>query len=146
MYIVPLTRHSIKSLPLCFLKSFPPFWRMQFCVWNLCLLWVTLTFHLYENADTRRFCQILTLFGLQQHVSVPTHVSGHTLDVLISRSVADFSLGVPMVTWLLCQNLARSFKLKHTSLTHQNSCLRRSTRVIIFRNHLVNFRNKETQP
>ena len=40
-------------------------------------------FHLddHQNADTRRFCHILTTFGLQQHVSVPTHVSGHTLDL-----------------------------------------------------------------
>ena len=52
----------------------------------------------HQNADTRRFCQILITFGIRQHVSVLTHVWGRTLDLLISRSVAD---GVPLDTFLI---------------------------------------------
>ena len=35
--------------------------------------------------DTVRFTDLLDSFGLQQHVKVPTHVHGHTLDLIITR-------------------------------------------------------------
>ena len=34
-----------------------------------------------ENADTRRFFELLETFGLVQHVNFSTHVSGHWLDL-----------------------------------------------------------------
>ena len=57
-------------------------------------------FHLdnHQNDGTRRSCQILTTFGIRQHVSVLTHVLGRTLDLLIRRSLAD---GVPLATFLI---------------------------------------------
>ena len=35
--------------------------------------------------DARVFSDVLTSIGLKQHVTVPTHISGHTLDLLITR-------------------------------------------------------------
>ena len=40
-----------------------------------------------NNRHAKRFVDILDGFGLQQHVKRPTHKKGHTLDLIISRSV-----------------------------------------------------------
>lgn len=49
-----------------------------------------LNFHLdtEDNPDTRRFNSILDACGLKQHVNVPTHIRGHTLDVVITKDVS----------------------------------------------------------
>jgi exonuclease III len=48
-------------------------------------------FHVESTDDTnvKRFCELLETFGLTQHVACPTHTSGHTLDLIISRSIND---------------------------------------------------------
>jgi len=38
-----------------------------------------------RNVDALTFLDVLESFGLQQHVKQPTHVLGHTLDLIISR-------------------------------------------------------------
>ena len=45
-------------------------------------------FHLDDSsdADVRKFMELMDTFGLLQHITTPTHVSGHTLDLIISRS------------------------------------------------------------
>ena len=50
-----------------------------------------LNFHLDDptNRDSARFASVLESCGLRQHVSEPTHVGGHTLDVVISRDTED---------------------------------------------------------
>ena len=37
------------------------------------------------DADTIRMCDVLSMYDLVQHASVPTHRSGHTLDLTITR-------------------------------------------------------------
>ena len=37
------------------------------------------------DVDARVFSNLRTSMGLKQHVTVPTHISGHTLDLLITR-------------------------------------------------------------
>ena len=38
-----------------------------------------------SDVDARVFSDLPTSMGLKQHVTVPTHISGHTLDLLITR-------------------------------------------------------------
>ena len=38
-----------------------------------------------SDVDAQVFSDLLTSMGLKQHVTVPTHISGHTLDLLITR-------------------------------------------------------------
>ena len=44
-------------------------------------------FHVDVNHDqnARRFLDLLDTFNLKQHISTPTHRSGHTLDLIITR-------------------------------------------------------------
>ena len=47
--------------------------------------------HIDDTADryVAQFGNLLELFNLKQHVAVPTHRSGHILDLVISRKVAE---------------------------------------------------------
>ena len=50
-----------------------------------------LNFHLDDLADddSMKFIEVLETFGLIQHVMVPTHVSNHILDIIVTRSSSD---------------------------------------------------------
>ena len=39
-----------------------------------------------SDCDAQRFLRLLKTFNLKQHINVPTHRSGHTLDLVITRS------------------------------------------------------------
>ena len=57
-------------------------------------------FHLdvLSDYETKKFNDILCTFGLTQHVTVPTHVSGHTLDPIITRCSNDIVINCPYTT------------------------------------------------
>ena len=44
-----------------------------------------------------RFTDLLSMFELTQHISVPTHSQGHTLDVVISKGLDMTIVGTPDV-------------------------------------------------
>ena len=50
------------------------------------------------DADKIRICDVLSMYDITQHVTVPTHVSGHTLDLIISRYILNFCLVAPRRT------------------------------------------------
>jgi hypothetical protein len=42
-------------------------------------------YYIPTDRDTSKFNSCLETFGMEQHVRGPTHVAGHTLDVIITR-------------------------------------------------------------
>ena len=44
------------------------------------------------NSDANTFTELLETFGLLQHISLPTHVLGHTLDLLITKPSNDICI------------------------------------------------------
>ena len=44
---------------------------------------------LVHSKDAVTFNELLETFGLSQHVSVPTHIFGHILDLIITQSTND---------------------------------------------------------
>lgn len=50
-----------------------------------CLL-ITGDFNFRNNTNASHFMDILDSFDLKQHVSLVTHINGHTLDLLITKS------------------------------------------------------------
>ena len=58
-------------------------------------------FHLDDlrDNDTKKFKDLLETFSLSQHVSGLTHLSGHTLDLIITRSSDDVVLASPKATF-----------------------------------------------
>ena len=53
------------------------------------------------EADAKKFAELMNTFGLIQHVRVPTHSSGHTLDLIITRSINDVTITSPLATFAL---------------------------------------------
>ena len=51
--------------------------------------------------DTKKFMDLLETFSLSQHVSGPTHLSGHTLDLITTRLSHDVDLASPKATFPL---------------------------------------------
>ena len=51
-----------------------------------------------DDPDARVFLHLLASMGLKQHVNIPTHVSGHTLDLMITREHDLVMSCVPMPT------------------------------------------------
>ena len=49
-------------------------------------------FDLPSNSQTSQFMDILETFDLQQHINGPTHCSGHTLDLLITKRINSDSI------------------------------------------------------
>ncbi len=61
--------------------------------------------------EALRFSDILASFGLQQHVSGPTHRSGHTLDLIITRCDDRPLRGVPVVDSYISDHWSLLFKV-----------------------------------
>ena len=53
------------------------------------------------EADTKKFADLMNTFGLIQHVHVPTHSSGHTFYLIITRSINDVTITSPLATFAL---------------------------------------------
>ena len=51
-----------------------------------------------EKRETQLLTEMLDTIGLQQHVQGPTHVKGHTLDLLISRKSQNIVLETTVLT------------------------------------------------
>ena len=57
------------------------------------------------DADTIRMCDVLDMCDLTQHVTVPTHVSSHTLHVLITGIIVDFLLSSPTADYIVSDHV-----------------------------------------
>ena len=54
-----------------------------------------------QARDTVSFCDLLTATVLQQHISFPTHKSGNTLDLVITKSYQDMKVSATIQgTWM----------------------------------------------
>ena len=52
-----------------------------------------------RDNDTKKFMDLLETFSLSQHVSGPTHLSGHTFDLIITCLSYDVVLASPKGTF-----------------------------------------------
>ena len=52
-----------------------------------------------RDSDTKKLEDLLETFNLSQYVSGPTHLSGQTLDLIITRSSDDIVLASPKTTF-----------------------------------------------
>ena len=65
---------------------------------------VNLHLDINTNPHTRQFTNLLACSGLKQHVNEPTHILGHTLDILITRDTSDVVCNVEVVDIGLSDN------------------------------------------
>ena len=70
--------------------------------------------HMDEEADTDavRPREILESTGLKQHVTAPTHISGHTLDLIITRLSDQLDICSPWTVYLFSDHMLVYSKLQ----------------------------------
>ena len=94
-------------------------------------------FHMDDTADryAAQFGSLLELFNLKQHVAVPTHRSGHILDLVISRKDAE-ALKVNehiVIEQLISDHKANCFQLNlQKPLNERKSVVSRRLRIFDF--------------
>ena len=54
-----------------------------------------------DNSDTKAFTDILHSFALHQHVCIPTHVMGNTIDLIISQCASKLKFSVPTTDYFI---------------------------------------------
>ena len=83
--------------------------------------------HLHDqnNSSAHRFNDILDSFALKQHVQVPTHRSGHTLDLIITRCDELSPLASPSMDTQVSDHFAISchFHINNRSITSRKLLL-----------------------
>jgi len=58
------------------------------------------------DPDAKIFQDLLKTYNLQQHVNTPTHMSGHCLDLIISRSNQEVKITQPVADYLVSDHMA----------------------------------------
>ena len=58
-----------------------------------------------DDSDACRFHELLDSIGLDQHVKVPTHTSGHTLDLIITRNSDQLIISPPWANYLFSDHM-----------------------------------------
>ena len=75
-----------------------------------------------DNADAVKFRDLLELMALTQHVRTPTHESGHTLDLIITRELDNIVLTTPISDCFMsdhCMVLCKLMDKKPSLLTKE---------------------------
>ncbi len=59
--------------------------------------------HVEDKSDFygKEFCAVLDSYGLINHVTVPTHEAGHTLDLIITRDTDEIALSIPRAGYFI---------------------------------------------
>ena len=65
-----------------------------------------------NDSDAARFLELLTSMGLEQHVDKPTHISGHTLDLIITRCSDSLLFAKPIADYLFSDHITVLCDLK----------------------------------
>ena len=86
-----------------FFQEFSAFLKTTVLCPEVLLVSGDFNFHLDDPSDTdaRKFIELMDMFGLLQHITTPTHVSGHILDLIISRSSNDINVFPPKSTYYI---------------------------------------------
>ena len=64
-----------------------------------------------SDKDAAKFKDLLLEFGLQQHVNVPTHRDGHTLDLFITTMSDNTTLDEPVASYYISDHIFVVFQL-----------------------------------
>ena len=90
-----------------FLDEFPAY--LESVVMSSEPLLITGDFNIHVNvpndSDAARFLELLTSMGLEQHVDKPTHISGHTLDLIITRCSDSLLSAKPIADYLFSDHI-----------------------------------------
>ena len=64
-----------------------------------------------KDADAIKMCDVLSMYDLTQHVTVPTHISGHTLDLIITRYNCELLLSYPVTDYMMSDHMFMCYRV-----------------------------------
>ena len=103
-----------------------------------------------DDADAIKFLDLLNCMGLTQHVTTPTHRSGHTLDLIITRDLDSFVQTSPISDSFLSDHCTVLFELtlRMLATTLKEVCYRKTKAIDIesFKDDLRKSRLCQDQP
>ncbi|KAK3754683.1 hypothetical protein QZH41_015382 [Actinostola sp. cb2023] len=107
VYRPPPSKSNNSSLPL-FFEEFPRLLEDLVTASGALLMAGDFNFHIEDDCDSAasRFLNLLEAFNLKQHISEPTHKSGHTLDLIITRSEQDVARNFTVYDPVISDHLA----------------------------------------
>lgn len=107
VYRPPPSKSNNSSLPL-FFEEFPRLLENLAIASGSLLLAGDFNFHVDNVGDSAasRFINLLEAFNLKQHISQPTHKSGHTLDLIITRDEEDVARNFTVFDPVISDHLA----------------------------------------
>ena len=104
-YCLEVTNNGRRYLISCqILEELPTFLESLAIVPSFLLIVSDFNLHVNDASDrsAQRFLRLLEAFNLKQHVWVPTHRSGNTLDLVITRNdestARDFDVFDPVIS------------------------------------------------
>jgi hypothetical protein len=97
-----------------FLEEFAKFLEQQIVATGDLLIVGGFNFHVdnEHNYYAKRFLDLIDSFCLTQHVKDPTHVDGHTLDLVLTRTTDDIIQDLYVTVPTISDHSAIHFKLK----------------------------------
>lgn len=101
-------------------------------------------FHLdcHTDSDADKFLDLLETLGLIQHVTTPTHSSGHILDHVVTRSCSDLFLQTPCTTIFISDRYvietAMAFPCPELSIKEIYHCQFKKIDIETFKNNILN--------
>ena len=81
-----------------------------------------------DECASKKFKDLLDLFDLEQHVVGPTHIMGHTIDVIITPNKTNYVTGIEVRQIDLSHHFLIDFKVKAANVINNTS------KIITYRN------------
>ena len=124
LYLISLYRLQSVST-VTFMDEFSELLDIYMIPNDLCVIAGDINIHFEtQAANAKQFKELLDLYGLQQHIEDPTHLKGHTLDVVITPKKDGFLKEVEISHLDLSDHFLVDFKLEAESNTRQEKVIR----------------------
>ena len=83
-----------------------------------------------NDSDAARFLELLTSMGLEQHIDKPTHISGHTLDLIVTRCSDSLLFAKPIADYLFSDHITVLCDLELGKPPPQTKCPTGKSRIL----------------
>ena len=124
LYLISLYRLQSISIAT-FMDEFPDLLDAYIISKDLCVIAGDFNIHVEtQTANAKQFNELLDLYGLHQHVLEPTHVKGHTLDLVITPKKDGFLKDVEISPLDLSDHFLIDFKLAAESVKREQKVIR----------------------
>ena len=124
LYLITLYR--LQEIPIAtFMDEFSELLDQYVIYHDLCVIAGDFNIHVEtQTANAKQLRELLDLYNLKQHVKDPTHIKGHTLDLVITPTKDGFLENIEISQLDLSDHFLIDFKLAAESTKRQKKVIR----------------------